>query len=172
MGKNAHHHTGRDPTVLETLQTYRVLQNPVNQRFPQNFQMISTSGNWGGRGELPTKSLCHSEPSRRGGEEPAFRRSLRHAAVWSSVWRAFESPFGTGVSRARERKTEKLIKELAGGPCFEGTLRKPYFPNQVPWPGRLKAIKPSSNLRCQAATRVAKMPGQPHECSRFIVYSR
>jgi len=32
------------PTVLETLQTYSAAENPVNRRFPQNFQMISTLG--------------------------------------------------------------------------------------------------------------------------------
>src|ERR1700683_491058 len=37
------------PTVLETLQTYRRGVDPVNDRFPQNFQMISTSGMFGRR---------------------------------------------------------------------------------------------------------------------------
>jgi hypothetical protein len=54
----AHHHTGRNPTVLETLQTYLAAQNPVNDCFPQNFQMISTvgrnlSGRAAGRKQIP-----------------------------------------------------------------------------------------------------------------------
>jgi hypothetical protein len=36
--------TKAKPTVLETLQTYSAVQNPVNRRVPQDFQMISTSG--------------------------------------------------------------------------------------------------------------------------------
>jgi hypothetical protein len=37
------------PTVLETLQTYGAASDPVNRRDPQDFQMISTSGNGEGR---------------------------------------------------------------------------------------------------------------------------
>jgi hypothetical protein len=33
-----------NPTVLETLQTYRAAKNPVNRRIPQNFHGISTLG--------------------------------------------------------------------------------------------------------------------------------
>jgi hypothetical protein len=39
---------------------------------------------------------------------------------------------------------QKIEKRTFGGPCFEGTLQKPLFllgisfPNQVPWPGRLR----------------------------------
>jgi hypothetical protein len=33
-----------NPTVLETLQTYSAAENPVNDRIPQDFQMISTPG--------------------------------------------------------------------------------------------------------------------------------
>ena len=48
--------TSANPTVLETLQTYRAAQNPVNRYVPQDFQMISTSGIRGaGAGELPAK---------------------------------------------------------------------------------------------------------------------
>jgi hypothetical protein len=41
---------------------------------------------------------------------------------------------------------QKIEKRTFGGPCFEGTLQKPLillgisFPNQVPWPGRLRAF--------------------------------
>jgi hypothetical protein len=49
--------TSANPTVLETLQTYSAAQNPVNDLVPQDFQMISTSGeSWGTAGELPAKS--------------------------------------------------------------------------------------------------------------------
>jgi hypothetical protein len=37
--------TSANPTVLETLQTYVAAFDPVNCRVPQDFQMISTSGN-------------------------------------------------------------------------------------------------------------------------------
>jgi hypothetical protein len=36
--------TSANPTVLETLQAYGAVQNPVNARLPQDFQMFSTSG--------------------------------------------------------------------------------------------------------------------------------
>jgi hypothetical protein len=41
---------------------------------------------------------------------------------------------------------QKIEKRTFGGPCFEGTLQKPLillgisFPNQVPWPGRLRGF--------------------------------
>ena len=62
--------TSANPTVLETLQTYSAVQNPVNARFPQNFQMISTSGIFGREatsGELPAetqKQIPHDEAVR------------------------------------------------------------------------------------------------------------
>jgi hypothetical protein len=46
--------------------------------------------------------------------------------------------------RQPESEDRKLRKDPFGGPCFEGTLRKPVaFPNQVPWPEQLKAFTPS-----------------------------
>jgi hypothetical protein len=36
--------TGVNPTVPETLQTYRAAQNPVNATNPQNFHVFSTTG--------------------------------------------------------------------------------------------------------------------------------
>jgi hypothetical protein len=60
--------TRANPTVLETLQTYSAAENPVNHRFPQNFQMISTSGiAWSGTGELPAeprKQIPHDKAVR------------------------------------------------------------------------------------------------------------
>jgi len=63
-----------------------------------------------------------------------------HATVWSS---AQNTTFAHGKA-----EDEKLRKELFGGPCFEGTLRncrtheaKLRVPNQVPWPGQLKATR-------------------------------
>ena len=56
--------TEQNLTVLETLQTYRAAENPVNQRNPQDFQMISTSGRlqWIGTGELQLESKAGSSP--------------------------------------------------------------------------------------------------------------
>jgi hypothetical protein len=93
---------------------------PVNRRFPQNFQMISTLGMfWGGTGELPARTkvpryarndkvlIFGAQKARNGmslplGNERHFRRTR--------FWR---SPDGR----------QEIEKRSFGGPCFEGTLR-------------------------------------------------
>ena len=51
--------TEQNPTVLETLQTYAAAKNPVNERIPQNFHGISTSG-IPGAGRRAQLNPCHS----------------------------------------------------------------------------------------------------------------
>jgi hypothetical protein len=76
------------------------------------------------------------------------------ATVWPSV-RSKNANFG-GHFAHPDTEDKKLRKErLLGGPCFEGTLRSGFyetncFPNEVPWPGRLRLL--SLNLdagRCR-----------------------
>jgi len=70
--------------------------------------------------------------------------------------------------RHAKAEDKRLIKELFGGPCFEGTLQKlpvPYgtrLPNEVPWPGQLRESRPLRNLRCQTRTRVAEKRPASH----------
>ena len=116
----AGHTPSASPTVLETLQTYRAAQSPVNGSIPQNFHLISTRGMVpdGGRGcsrgfkVFETLKLCHSETCLLARSNMAFRSRKR------LITQGFLSH-----ARAEDRK---LGKELTfGGPCLEGTLQKP-----------------------------------------------
>jgi hypothetical protein len=90
-------------------------QNPVNRRFPQNFQMISTS-----------KTLQRGQESSMYSSETARNRM---------VFRSETTP----LSAHADTEDKELRKDPFGGPCFEGTLRKRCcLPNEVPWPGRLR----------------------------------
>ena len=146
--------TSANPTVLETLQAYGGAQNPVNRGIPQDFQMISTSGRfWGaGAGELPLtqKQVPHRafSPIRNDNALGLGALNARNSMAFRSEHRRHfpaYTLFATGLRQSflRQPRTEdkKLRKDPFGGPCFEGTLRKLFcFPNEVPWPGRLRAL--------------------------------
>jgi hypothetical protein len=68
-----------NPTVLETLQTYRAAEKAVNARIPQDFQMISTSGLRSGR---KSGARCHPQHVRSTGEEPALALKGRNSMVF------------------------------------------------------------------------------------------
>jgi len=109
----------RIPTVLETLQTYRALKNAVNQRIPQVFQMISTSGMTSGA-KAPLTGQCF----RRGLKPRPFKACRGNTARSGMVFRR-SNRYRNNSRFSAHAKTEdrKLIKELVGGPCFEGTLQ-------------------------------------------------
>jgi hypothetical protein len=103
--------------------------------------MISTSGiHRGGRADS---------------QKPGFLASLGMTSIEARRNKVFAALRGTqlyassvvaGKIAARDdTEDKKLRKELltAGGPCFEGTLRKALFlrissSNEVPWPGQLR----------------------------------
>jgi hypothetical protein len=75
-----------------------------------------------------TLELCHVETL----------RSLQRATVWPSAW----DLQGTDFSAHAEAEDRKLRKELA---LEVLALKVPFrnllvFPNQVPWPGRLRTL--------------------------------
>ena len=80
--------TRANPTVLEILQAYGAMQNPVNRRVPQDFQMISTAGPFweAGAGELPRtrKQVPHRAFSPIRNDKLFGRRSEQRATVCSS----------------------------------------------------------------------------------------
>src|SRR5690349_24952133 len=94
--------TRANPTVLETLQTYRAAQSPsthashrISTRFPQREFRAAD------RRAEPQGLL------------------IERATVWSSASIALNSAHA-------EAEDRKLRKELTfGGPCLEGTLQKP-----------------------------------------------
>ncbi len=163
-----------NPTVLETLQTYRAAQNPVNASVPQNFHQISTSGGFesvaSGKNR-PTgrlAQLCVGHHRGRAALQGRVKHSKRRALAPEGHNRAQQyglpprernqnSQAFSGQARTEDRK---LKKELFGGPCLEGTLQKPHpqlvipnevrnlgVPNPVPWPGQLERsllLKPRS----------------------------
>ena len=83
-------------------------------------------------------------------------------------------PEKRSFSAHAEAEDRKLRKELNfGGPCFEGTLRKPTRCFRIKPRGRgdsgtqsLQYFEmPDAHESCRNA------PSQPHKCSRFIVYT-
>ena len=106
------------PRNLLTISSAR---NPVNLHIPQHLHMISTCGScpdlayWG-----------------------ASKSSLQRATVWPSALDLQRTDF----SAHAEAEDRKLRKELA---LEVLALKVPFrnllvFPNQVPWPGRLRTL--------------------------------
>jgi len=133
--------------------------DPVNRRFPQDFQMISTSGKVGAAaGELASKNQDSSLRSEW--------QALRGWRLWGALYAyaqqyglpvGMKTPLSERILRQPETEDKKLRKDPFGGPCFEGTLRKLWcFPNEVPWPGRMRALSRALlRLRCRTSPRVA-----------------
>ena len=76
---------------------------PVNHRFPQNFQMISTAGPFW---EAATGEL---------------EAALKRATV--CVFRSERAATFGGHFAQPDTEDKKLRKDPFGGPCFKGTLR-------------------------------------------------
>ena len=142
---------------------------PVNERIPQNFHEISTLGK---RRKSDKVAKCQCGKVRRGlALSPCHLLTLpletcfvstRNSMAFRFADRVFDARFWTHA-RAEDRK---LRKELAfGGPCFEGTLRKPLFllGFRIQSRGRdnLRA-KPPIHLRCRTRTRVAEKRPTSH----------
>jgi hypothetical protein len=150
---------------------------PVNRRFPQNFQMISTLGIfWSGAGELPARSRFLTGLAARfgmtmlfGGATAARNSMSLPMGVKRQFRRAYSATAAFATTRTEDKKLRKELC-LLGGPCFEGTLRNGLqlcFPNEVPWPGRLRTLNCSlKTLDAGHARELQQNPAQPHICSR------
>jgi len=111
--------------------------------------MISTTGPFweAGAGELTRtlKQVPHRAFS-------PIRNDKAFGLALTTARNSMRLPFGGSATfgghfAQPDTEDKKLRKDPFGGPCFEGTLRKPCcFPNEVPWPGRLKAFMPSETL--------------------------
>ena len=121
-----------NPTVLETFQTYRAQQTRVNASPAQNFHPISTVGSfvWGGRlvrqGFQP-RQMPKSQSWKSGAYSAASDSIERKGFSFRGRARRYSlPPHKQPFSAHAEAEDKKLRKDLnAGGPCFEGTLRKP-----------------------------------------------
>jgi hypothetical protein len=125
------------PTVLETLQTYGAAEDPVNRRLPQDFQMISTSGisGWGGGRRDASKHQALSFRTALSRGICFWLAALEHAQQYVPSVREM-----TPISTHTDTEDKKLRKDLY---CLEVlALKVPFgmccFPNEVPWPGRLR----------------------------------
>ena len=104
---------------------------PVNRRFPQNFQMISTSGIFWERESCTPKTnsrFLTGLSARLGMTRFLWGRSRLRATVWSSDRDG--TPLSAHAFKARRfcdspdgRQEIEKRSYLLGGPCFEGTLR-------------------------------------------------
>jgi hypothetical protein len=117
-------HTSASLTVLETLQTYRAAQSTVNACIPQNFHRISTMGNSGRR----TRRTSGAKARLVDGLW-AVRLKPHPSTSWgarrygSSARQVPESTRQFQPCEGGRQKIEK--RSYFGGPCLEGTLRKP-----------------------------------------------
>jgi hypothetical protein len=80
-----------------------------------------------------------------------------HLPLSSKTRNSMCLPLGiTPLSAHADTEDKKLRKDPFGGPCFEGPLRiRDAFPNEVPWPGQLKALHALLNIRCRTNPRDA-----------------
>ncbi len=121
-------------TVLETLQTYRFAKNPVNACVPQNFHGISTS--WRFLAADRRADLRGLKPRQEGGlggtakaapfhkSDPRKSALIDHARRYgSSALQVIESTCLFWPCEGGRQKVEK--RTYFGGPCLEGTLRRP-----------------------------------------------
>ena len=124
--------TNANPLVLETLQTYRAAENPVNDRVPQDFQMISTSGiAWDRRAARETKipRLARDDILRMGRHRLQCDELARGARIRATVWPSvlLITRIRRTISRLFSGNADGRLKiekrSYFGGPCFEGTLR-------------------------------------------------
>jgi hypothetical protein len=149
------------PTVLETLQTYRAAQNPVNASIPQNFHAISTFTKTGA-----DHHSAQGRPNRRAQQHDLPPRSAANKAKRHNKALGFKQP--------REGGRQKIEKRSLGGPCLEGTLQNRSFrrSNVLSVKILLFRIKPRGrgdsgnqsllNLRCRTRTRVAEIRPASH----------
>jgi hypothetical protein len=137
-----------NPTVLETLQTYRAAHvtstrasHRISTRFPQ-WEFRTADGRELTSGPKSPNSLSYS---RRGLKPHPFKAGARSGMAFRPEKRSFPAHGILGRAKAEDRK---LRKDPFGGPCLEGTLQKlqfhlgSRFPNQAPWPGRFRDLIP------------------------------
>jgi len=115
-------------------------------------------------------SAVQSSKARPHGRECWANLSARRYG--SSAMQALES---TGHFEPCEGGRQKVDKRTYfGGPCLEGTLRKPTRCFRIKPRGRgdsgIKSL--SKHLMPDAHESCRKAPSQPHNCSRFIVYTK
>jgi hypothetical protein len=124
-------------------------ENPVNHRFPQNFQMISTSGIFAER----ERESCQPKTNRS-----RFLTIRPFGMTWLFSDGAHDNtqPYGLPIGDnatfgARRYGRQEIEKRSFGGPCFEGTLRKAFTYGQLlsessPVAGTIENFKPLSRI--------------------------